>query len=179
MTQTGLIKDNMIISAAVCQASNRVIGANGGIPWQGKLKGEQKLFRDFTSGKAVVMGRKTWESIPAKYRPLPNRLNIVLTSKEDYIIDGVALRADSVGQAIQIAKVLYHTEVVFIGGQRVYEESKGLWDKLYLTTLEKEFEGDTLFPELDKEEWRQDQELIFPEEEKRVSAFKFEVLTKV
>jgi dihydrofolate reductase len=167
---------DIIISAAVCQAANRVIGNAGSIPWQGRLKGEQKLFKDSTVGKAVVMGRKTWESIPAKYRPLPNRVNIVLSSQEDYLIDGGHAR--SIEDSIELAKQMHCKEVVFIGGQRVYEDTLHILDKLYLTTLFNEYEGDTMFPVLDNDEWEVEDDQVFLEEEGRISGFIFQTLNR-
>lgn len=173
---------SIIVSAAVCQAANRVIGSNGKIPWQGKLKGEQDLFKTVTAGKAVVMGRKTWESIPTKYKPLPARLNLVLTSEEwcwSQVKEFSKVNVNSVAEAIKMAEYCNYPEVVFIGGQRVYEESMPLWDKLYRTTLKKEFKGDTFFPEIAMEDdWYTSHQIGFPEGEGRICSFTFEIFDK-
>ena len=168
----------MKISAIVAQASNRVIGANGDIPWRGKLKGEQALFLEHTLGKVVVMGRKTWESIPPKFRPLRNRLNIVVTGNPSDTTR-YHLEANSLKQALFYAECSPRCEeVVLIGGQRVYEEGLPLCTRLYLTTLEDEYEGDTFFPELNKNEWTLEYEKCYPLSEGRRSAFTFQILER-
>jgi dihydrofolate reductase len=165
------------ISAMVAQSSNRVIGHKGDIPWRGKLKGEQKLFKEFTMGKIVCMGRKTWESIPDKYRPLPGRLNMVLTSNPKP--NDKCIEIDSVVKTIQLAVRTSYDEMVFIGGQRVYEESYQYWDTLYLTTLDMVFEGDTYFPELVESDWALNSEHVYEKEEGRICSFKLEVLDRM
>ena len=136
---------DLTISAMVARAANGTIGLNGKIPWQGRLKGEQAIFKEYTKDKAVIMGRKTWYSIPSKFRPLPNRLNLVLTSKPKGLETCTEML--SLESALLTAEqVPGYTEAVLIGGQRVYEEGLKFCDTLYLTTLDANLPRGYIFP---------------------------------
>lgn len=171
-------KSDLTISAMVARAANGTIGLNGKIPWQGRLKGEQALFKEYTKDKAVIMGRKTWYSIPARYRPLPNRLNIMLTSKPKGLEECTEM--ESLERALFTAEQLPgYTEAVLIGGQRVYEEGLELCDTLYLTTLDAIFPGDTFFPDINMNQWCIVKEEHFPTIKGRDIAFNFQVLRRI
>jgi len=131
----------MIISSIVAMASNRVIGNRGDIPW--KIPGEQKKFKEITLGHSVIMGRKTYESIG---RPLPGRTNIVITRQSDYQASGciVAHDLDSAFQSCPPQE----TEAFICGGGQLYQESLPVTDRIYLTVLPREVDGDTYFPEI-------------------------------
>lgn len=127
--------------------NTRAIGINGGLIWNG-LKEDMIHFKEQTTGHSVIMGRNTWLSLPEKYRPLPNRTNIVITSKKEAFDTPGAHIVSSLEEAIAYAKTAPGGEEVFvIGGGRVYTDALPFADRLYLTLIESEDEGDTFFPE--------------------------------
>lgn len=132
----------MLISHVVAMAENRVIGKNGQMPWH--IPGEQKIFRDLTVGKALIMGRKTHESIG---RVLPDRTTIVVTRQKDYQIPGAHV-VHSVEEGIALAKKLKLEEIVIGGGGELFAQTLPITDKIYLTVVHAVFEGETLYPEL-------------------------------
>jgi dihydrofolate reductase len=134
-------RPGMRISLIVAMAENRVIGRGGSIPW--KIPGEQKMFRRITLGHTLIMGRKTYEDIG---RPLPERLNIVVSRRPDYQPPG-CLRADSLENALALCPT-GETEAFIIGGGELFRESIGLADRIYLTVVPVSVPGDTLFPEI-------------------------------
>jgi len=133
---------------------NRVIGLDGDMPW--KLSADLKRFKQITTGHTVVMGRKTWESIPAKFRPLPNRQNIVLTRNKSYrdeVPEGVIV-ANSLAEALELHRRMSEGnvgenwgDVFVIGGESVFAEAYPTADRLYLTLVDYHGDGDTVFPE--------------------------------
>jgi dihydrofolate reductase len=127
-------------------ARNRVIGREGRLPWH--LPGELRHFKETTMGRPIVMGRRTWESLG---RPLPGRQNIVVTRNGAYSADGAEVAA-SLSEAVTIAS---GPEVMIIGGGQLYAEAMTHADRMILTRVECEPEGDTWFPEWDREEWHQ------------------------
>jgi len=127
---------------AAMTPGNHVIGKNNQIPW--KLPSDMKKFKELTTGKAVVMGRKTYESIG---RPLPNRINIVITSQK-YKADGFFV-ANSIDEAIQIAKDNSVENLMVIGGNGIYTKFMDFADELLLTFVLEALEGDTCFPAID------------------------------
>lgn len=133
-----------MIALIVACAKNRVIGKDGSIPW--KIPEELRYFHDVTMGGAVIMGRKTYESIG---RPLQGRLNIVI-SRSKVIEDENVITVPSAEEALKAAE---GKEVFICGGQSVYEEMLPLADRLYITEVELEPEGDAFFPEFDEGEY--------------------------
>ena len=131
-----------IISLIVAMANNRVIGKDKEMPWH--LPADLAHFKAKTLGKPIVMGRKTYESIG---RPLPGRLNIVMSRNKDYAIEGCTV-VSSLEEALVLVKNV--EEVMIIGGGYLYEEALPLADKLYLTFIDLEVHGDTLFPDYEK-----------------------------
>jgi dihydrofolate reductase len=132
---------------------NRVIGRDNAIPW--RLPAEMKWFKSTTMGKAILMGRKTYESIG---RPLPGRHNIVLTRNKDFLAAGC-----TVVHSIEEAKTAVGEgkEMMVIGGAYLYAQMLPLADFLYLTFIDADIEGDTYFPDFSKEDWRTVQETHF------------------
>ena len=120
---------------------NRVIGYKNKLPWN--LPSELRYFRETTKGKPVIMGRKTYQSIGM---PLPNRTNIVVTRATNLEIPGCVV-VHSVAEAIQEARGLDQEEIFIIGGAEVYKETLPLADRLYVTKVGLEVDGDTFFPE--------------------------------
>jgi len=126
---------------------DRVIGIKNSLPW--KLPADMKWFRQHTLGKPVVMGRKTYESFGA--RPLPDRLNIVVTRDANYDA-GKATVATSIDDAIQKAGDV--DEIMIIGGASFYEQTLPIADRMYLTEVDADIEGDAWFPEYPVEQWQ-------------------------
>lgn len=136
-----------MVSLVVAYASNRVIGADGALPW--RLPSDMKRFKEITTGHAVVMGRKTYESLPDAFKPLPHRRNIVLSKRLDYKPPGAEAFGDLDG-AIDATG----GDCFVIGGGTVYAEALPVAQRVYATEVEQDFEGDTFFPELPASEWR-------------------------
>lgn len=135
----------MTVALIWAQARDRVIGASGGLPWH--LPEDLKLFRTLTTGSTVVMGRRTWESLPERFRPLPGRTNVVLTSDPGWVGEG-AHRAGSVDDVLARDEPLW-----VIGGGAVYAEFLPHADRLVVTDVDVTVEGDTWAPALGQE-WR-------------------------
>lgn len=138
----------MILSALVAIAKNNVIGKDNDLPWY--LPADLKYFKKMTINHPVIMGRKTYESIGL---PLPKRTNIVLTHDPYYLSSNI-LVAHSLEEAIALAYDLDNEEVFVIGGATIFESCFPFFDRLYITEVHAEIEGDTFFPDWDKEEWK-------------------------
>ena len=153
----------MHVSIIVAIAENGVIGAKGGMPW--RLSTDLKRFKRDTMGKPVIMGRKTFESIG---KPLPGRHNIVVTRDANWNAEGVSV-AHSLEEALKVAESNAgdpDTEICIIGGGQLYGEAIGRADRLYVTHVMTEPEGDTYFPEIDQSEWKPVSREAFPAGEK-------------
>ena len=139
------------VTLVVAMAENRVIGRGGGLPW--RLSGDLAHFKRVTLGRPVVMGRATWESIG---RPLPGRVNIVLSRNEGFAPLG-AVPARTMGEALSLAEDFAREEdadaVCVIGGGEVYEQALPWADAIWMTVVEAAVQGDTAFPALDASEW--------------------------
>ncbi len=136
-----------MVSIVVAVAGNGVIGRGGELPWH--LPTDMKRFRELTSGHAVVMGRRTFESIPDRYRPLPGRRNLVLSSQPDWRAPGAEVFHD-----LAAALDACDRDCFVIGGERTYREALALAERVYATEVEGEIEGDVFFPALAADEWR-------------------------
>lgn len=137
----------MRVSIIAAMDNNRVIGKDNGLPWH--LPEDMKRFKRRTMGKPVIMGRKTFVSIGG---PLPGRTNTVLCRTPWPHEDSVRFV-----QSLEEALSLYYdaNEVMIIGGAQVYEQAIPIADRMYLTEIDAEYEGDTWFPEFDKDEWQE------------------------
>ncbi|MBQ8823082.1 MAG: dihydrofolate reductase [Lachnospiraceae bacterium] len=133
-----------MLGLIVAYAENRVIGKDGMIPW--RIKGEQLRFKELTTGNVVIMGRRSYEEIG---RPLPNRTTIVISSTKNFDQEN-CYTVKSVQEAIELAG---DRDAYISGGAGVYREALPYVDKMYITEIHKEVEGDTYFPEFDKDEW--------------------------
>ena len=134
----------MIISIIVAMSKNRVIGKDNNMPWH--LSEDLKNFKKITTGKTIIMGRKTYESIG---KPLPNRKNIVLSSKLE---DENIVVVKNIDEALSLSKK--DSEVFIIGGEDIYNQTVHMATKLYLTTIDNNIDGDKYFPEIDLLNWR-------------------------
>ncbi len=136
-----------MISIIAALARNRVIGIHNRLPW--RLPADLKFFRRTTLGHAVIMGRKNYESIG---RPLPQRQNIVLSTDSGYQAPGCQVRHSL---AAALAAAGDDPEIFIIGGANLYAQALPLAERMYLTLIEAEFDGDAWFPEYDEREWRE------------------------
>ncbi len=132
-----------IISFVFAMDRSRLIGAGGGLPWH--LPDDMKHFRQVTMGKPVLMGRVTYESIPDRFRPLAGRTNIILTNQIGYEARG-CLVVHSLDEAV--AAAAGQPELMVIGGAQIYEQLLPRADRLYLTLIDANFDGDVFFPDL-------------------------------
>ncbi len=139
-----------MLSLIAAVARNGVIGKDNQLLWH--LPGDMRYFRETTRGKPVIMGRKTWESLPEKFRPLPGRLNVVVSRDRSYIAPGATLAA-SLAEAIEKAGNAEETFV--IGGADLYRQALPFANRLYLTELAADFAGDACFPEIPADEWQE------------------------
>jgi dihydrofolate reductase len=141
------------VAMIVAMAKNRVIGVNGKLPWY--LPEDLKFFKRMTQAKPLVMGRKTYTSIG---KPLPNRLNIVVTRDESFTVEGVrvchALPA-ALALADQQATIEAAEEIMVMGGGEIYHQALPYAQRLYITEVDVEVEGDAFFPEFSMEEWQE------------------------
>jgi dihydrofolate reductase len=136
-----------VISLIVAASANNVIGVNGGLPWH--LSDDLRRFKAITMGKPIVMGRKTYESIG---RPLPGRQNIVITGQADFAASGCDVVPSA---AAAVAAAGAASEIMVIGGGQIYALFLPLAQRVYLTRVEVELEGDVQFPALDPSLWRE------------------------
>lgn len=134
-------------SIIVAASQNGVIGANGQLPWH--LPDDLKRFKELTMGHTLIMGRKTYESLPPKLRPLPGRTTIVLSRAKgkltNYGSQAVMFTVQNLEDALSAAKNSNEAEVFICGGGAVYREALFFVDRVYLTVVERDFEGDTYF----------------------------------
>ena len=144
-------------------AQNRVIGRANGLPW--KLSADLKRFKSITMGNHIVMGRKTYESIG---RLLPGRTTVIVSRQEGYGVEG-AVVVSSLEEAIALSDDLF-----VIGGGQIYEKALPLAERIYLTRVAAEVEGDTYFPEVDWEGWKLFEEESHPADEKNDHSYTFE-----
>ena len=166
----------MIISHLVALSNNFVIGVNNDLPW--KLKKDLQHFSAYTQNKAIVMGRKTFESIG---RPLPNRKNIVISSslESQESLEVVP----NLNQAIEVASQWNkdnsaEEEIVLIGGGYVFEESKNIVNKLVLTRVECEIDGDVFYPQIDLSDWKEISRESYKRDSENEYDFRIETLIK-
>jgi dihydrofolate reductase len=136
----------MAVSLVVAYARNRVIGRDGGLPWH--LPSDMRHFRELTTGGTVVMGRKTYASIPDKFRPLPGRRNMVLSRDARYRAAGA-----EVYSSLPAALDACGRDCFVIGGGATYAEALPCAERVYATEVAEDVEGDTYFPTLADDEW--------------------------
>lgn len=146
----------MILSIIVAKSINNVIGHDNKLLWH--LPGDMRFFRMKTTGHCIIMGRKTFESIG---KPLPNRTNIIISTNPDFQTAGITV-VHSIQAAIDHARSTGDTEAFIIGGGEIYRKSLALCDRLYLTQIIEEFEGEITFPEIDFRNWNLTDEKYFP-----------------
>ncbi|MCZ4410267.1 dihydrofolate reductase [Cryomorphaceae bacterium 1068] len=167
----------MIVYSIAAIAENRAIGKDNDLIWN--LPDDMKFFKDSTLNQVVITGRKNFESIPHKYRPLPNRINIVLTRSEDYDASG-ALVYNSIEDALNFCKSEGHKSVFVIGGGQIYKLAleKNLVDVMYLTRVHESFEADSFYPEFDEAIWKKEIMEEHPKDDRHNYSYTIEKWTK-
>jgi dihydrofolate reductase len=163
----------MRVSLVVAAARNGAIGLLGDLPW--RLPDDQRFFKTVTLGHCVIMGRDTYDSLP---RPLPDRRNFVLTSRPHADRPDVEFFTD-LSKALARARELGDDECFIAGGENVYREGLEVADRIYLTRVEAEPEGDTFFPEIDPSRWRCVERRPHAPDERHAHAFVFETWERV
>ena len=167
-----------MIACVVAHSANRVIGRDGGLPW--RLKSDLRRFKAITTGKPLIMGSSTWDSLPRK--PLPGRLNLVLRRDLKFEAPG-AVVCISMFEALDIARE--HAveedaeEICVIGGANVFAQVLPKADRLYLTTVHAAVQGDVHFPSFDPGQWRLNAEEAFPASDDDEYAFTLRVLDRM
>jgi dihydrofolate reductase len=161
------------LSFVVAMDSNRLIGAHHTLPW--RLPDDMKFFKAITMGKPVIMGRKTYESIPAPFRPLAGRKNIVVTRDKTYQAEGCIV-AHSVEEALAAAGEV--EEIIVGGGAEVYRQLLPQADRIYLTLVEGQFKGDVYFPQFDLSKWREVSREVHEPDERHPYRFNWIILER-
>lgn len=165
------------LALVVARAANGVIGCDGDLPW--RLKSDLALFKANTLGKPILMGRKTWDSLPRK--PLPGRTNIVLSRDQSFEPEG-AVACETWMEAVEIAKEQAADdgvdEICVIGGRALFELALPKARRLYLTEVAAEVEGDVHFPAFDESKWTEIRREAYPADEGDDHAFTFRVLER-
>jgi len=161
----------MNVSIVVAMSSNAVIGKSGGLPWH--LSADLKHFKSITMGKPIIMGRKTHDSIG---KSLPGRENIVLTRDYQYRAEGCSIIHKFNDVYKRCSEV---DEVMIVGGSQLYDQVLPLANILYMTEVHGDVEGDTRFPEFDREQWREVQRQDFKANEKNDFDYSFVVFKRL
>jgi len=161
----------MKVSMIVAASANNVIGVDGGLPWH--LSEDLRRFREITMGKPIVMGRLTFESIG---KALPGRRSIVLTRQADYVVEGcdVVTTPDAALELVSGVE-----EVLIIGGGKVYQQMLPMTDRIYLTRVHAEIDGDTFFPEISEDDWRIVSSEPLPPSDERPFSISFQTLERI
>ena len=161
----------MRLSIVVAMDDNRLIGSKNQLPWH--LPADLAYFKKLTTGKSILMGRKTYDSIG---RPLPNRRNIVITRNANISIPGCEV-VSSIDHALELTKE--DTEVMVIGGASLCEQLLPKINRLYITKIDGEFEGDVFFPKYDDFDWLEVSCESHPKDNSNAYSYKFIVLDRV
>lgn len=159
----------MTISIIAAIGRNRVIGAGNSLPW--KFSADMKHFRELTIGKTLIMGSRTYDSIG---KPLPGRKIIVLTNNKDYKAPGCQV-AFSIKEALGMVK---DEEVIIAGGASIYKQFLEIADKMYLTFIDADFEGDVYFPDYDENLWEETERVKKEKDEQNEYSCSFVIFKK-
>ena len=150
----------MILSIIVARAKNNVIGKNNDLPWH--LSDDLKNFKRITVGHPIIMGRKTYDSIG---KPLKDRTNIIVTRQKDFTVEGCKV-VNSLEEAVELAKSIDPDESFIIGGAELINQSLSIVNKLYLTEIEADIDGDTFLKPIDLSKYKKVDEKHFSKSEK-------------
>jgi dihydrofolate reductase len=171
-------QSSLLLSLVVAMSRNRMIGRNNQLPW--RMPADLKYFKELTTGHAVIMGRKTFDSI--NRRPLPGRTNIIITRNRSSRYDG-AVAAHDLSQAIALAiehdHRLHHRDEIFIlGGAEIFREALPRSHRLYRTLIDADIEGDSFFPDIDPAQWLMTGDEAHPVDEKNPYPYRFQILER-
>ena len=153
-------------------SKNRVIGKNNDLPW--KLPDDMKYFMQKTQGHHAIMGRRNYDSIPQKFKPLHNRVNIVVTRQANFQAPGCTV-VDSLEKGIEIGRKNNEVETFIIGGAEIYKLGLPYATRLYLTEIQAEIDGDTFFPSVNMKEWKETSRQSHDKDERHAYGFDFVV----
>ncbi len=162
----------MLISLIVAASTNHVIGKNNQLLWS--LPNDMKFFKNTTWAMPVLMGRKTYESLG---KPLPGRLNIIITRQTNWKPEGVTI-VHSLNEAIKVAAAADYKEAFVIGGGEIFKEAMNVADKIYITRVDAELDGDAFFPVIDTTKWKMVSEDPHPADAKHAYAYHFQLWIK-
>ena len=163
----------MLISFVVAAGTNNVIGKNGKLPWN--LPNDLRYFKNVTWAMPVIMGRKSFESLG---KPLAGRKNIIITRQKNYHPEG-AVAVQSLKDALFVANEMDVKEVFVIGGGEIFKMAWEKANRIYLTRVKMEMEGDTYFPAIDPKEWKLISQKDFEADEKNAYAHSFQVWERI
>jgi dihydrofolate reductase len=166
-------ESSFILSHLVAASENNVIGKDNHLPWN--LPNDFKFFKNKTWGMPVIMGRNTYESLD---KPLPGRINIVLTTNRDWKRDDATV-AHSIDEAILQAKETDCKEIFIIGGAKIFQQSIEIVKRIYLTRVHATLEGDAFYPVIDKEKWELKKEDPHHIDEKHAFAYTFQTWERI
>ena len=164
---------NISIIAAV--SKNQIIGKDNQLVWN--LQKDMKYFSNVTKGHSVIMGRRNWDSIPKKWRPLPQRKNIILSKNKELNIRGATV-TNTIEEAIEISRSNNDDEIFIIGGGEIYNLGIPLSDKLYITEIHSKVDGDTYFPVWNKKEWKEISRITHQKDKNHNHSFDFVIYVK-
>lgn len=163
----------MMVSIVVAADEQNGIGINNRLPW--RLSADLKYFRQLTTGHHIIMGRNTFESIG---KPLPDRINIVLSTRDDVKAQGVIV-VKNLSEALQIAQASGEKECMIIGGAQIYRQAIGLTDRIYMTRVHTVCHCDVFFPELNQEEWKLLSGVRHTADEKNEYDYSFDIYERI
>lgn len=162
----------MEIALVAAVAKNGVIGKNNDLPW--RLPDDMRFFMEKTRGHHVILGRKNYESLKPKFRPLPDRTNIVLTRQKDFSAPGCIV-VNTMGEALDVCRRNGENEAMVIGGSDIYALALPVAHRLYITEIDAEVEGDVFFPDYDKTQWKESRRIHHTQDDKH--RFSFDIVT--
>lgn len=160
----------MKISMIAAVAANGVIGKDNDLAWH--LPDDMKFFQEKTKGHHVIMGRKNYDSLPSKFKPLPQRANIIVTRQQDFKAEGCSV-VHSIEEALEICRKNGEEEAFIIGGGEIYRLGFNYANVMYITEIKKPYEGDTYFPKYNKNGWKEVGRNHHPADDRHESAFDF------
>lgn len=166
----------MMISLIAAVAQNGVIGKNNDLPW--KLPDDMKYFMNTTQGHHVIMGRKNYDSLPPKFKPLANRTNWVVTRQSNFEAPGCHV-VPSLSYAVEQIKKEKPDEIFVIGGAEIYKLALPMAHRLYLTEIKAQIDGDVFFPSFDRKEWKEVSRKPHPADGRHLHAFDFVVYERI
>jgi dihydrofolate reductase len=162
-----------MLSLIVATDENKLIGNNNQLPWH--LPADLAHFKNLTQNNIVVMGRKTYDSLPEQYRPLPNRKNVIISRNSNLKIANCEVFSSL---ETMIKAFEDKAKLMIIGGMSIYEQALPLVDKIYLTTIHHKFTGDAFFPKLDDNEWNEIESIYNEADDNNKYAYTFSILER-